>query len=163
MKILKDNPLVNDFLQGVLDSWDPGDENTPRLIEQLIAGIIVQPKPSANKIHDRATTGPAAHVLPPDPRPRRADAKPLQPNFRKLAAGPENRHETERSPLTGRARGAPHEQGHGGRRLLVFYHRARHGPRHVLTGGALLPQGQPSIPSRSRFTGARKNWSSGRN
>jgi len=63
MNILKENPLVNEFLAGVLDSWDPEDKATPALIEQLIAGIIVQPKPSTNKIHDRATTGPSKRTF----------------------------------------------------------------------------------------------------
>ncbi len=63
MKILKENPLVNEFLQGVITTWDPEDVVTPRLVEQLIAGIIVQQKPSANKIHDRATTGPSKRTF----------------------------------------------------------------------------------------------------
>lgn len=63
MKILKDNPLVNEFLQECLDSWDPEVAVTPALLEHLLTGIIVQAKPSANKIHDRSTTGPSKRTF----------------------------------------------------------------------------------------------------
>ena len=59
MKTTKDNSLVNEFLAGCMDSWEPEEIVDAALVEHLLTGIMVQNKPTPNKIHDEGSSGPS--------------------------------------------------------------------------------------------------------
>ncbi len=57
MKILGPTPLTNKFLAACIPDLPAGGTGEARLLGTLVAGLVVQEKPSPNKIHDELVTG----------------------------------------------------------------------------------------------------------